>query len=220
MKTILIVGDEEESHSVCSILASNDHVCCHVKLEEIILNEIPNPLDLILILDNGSAGRATRLCKEIRTYSMVPIVIILKEASPSDVVDALRNGADDCLPSPLHHGELLARMEAVLRRKTNRKSDANRLVLNRDTHEARYLDHRILFAPREFSILDLLVKQCGKVVSLNEIISSISEEKVIKTATVHSYIRSIREKLRSAGFPADVHLLSVWGKGYRWDRCT
>ncbi|MBT2756834.1 hypothetical protein J7E71_12825 [Mesobacillus foraminis] len=102
MKTILIVGDEEESESLCSVLASH-HSCFHLVPESIILSEIPNSLDLILILGNDSAGSATRMCKEIKAYSMVPMVLILKEASPSDVVDALRNDADDCLSLPLHY---------------------------------------------------------------------------------------------------------------------
>lgn len=159
-------------------------------------------------------------CRRIRSFSNVPIMMVTARDETADIVQGLKIGADDYVTKPFDEAELLARIEAVLRRTAGGRSAirAARLVWDEEEHTVRYEDKPIALTPKEFAILGLLLKHPNQVFSRGQIIASLwgyladTEER-----TVDSHMKNIREKLRKAGFPADEYLQTVWGVGYKWE---
>lgn len=143
----------------------------------------------------------------------VPVLILSARDTASDRVKGLDSGADDYLVKPFDLDELLARMRALLRRKTGRKQmelSCAGLVLNPATHAAQFHGEPLHLSPREFSILLTLLENPGQVVSratLEEKLYGWNEE--IESNTVEVYIHLLRRKLGSE------FIKNVRGVGYK-----
>ncbi|MGG7618454.1 winged helix-turn-helix domain-containing protein [Bacillus coreaensis] len=73
-------------------------------------------------------------------------------------------------------------------------------------------------APKEFNIIGVFLKNPNKVLSNENLIQEVwGKNKKVNSRTLHSYIRTIRKKMRTVEYPIDLHLTTVWGIGYRWD---
>lgn len=91
------------------------------------------------------------------------------------------------------------------------------LVLNKDLYELYYNEQLIPLTPKEFSLMNLFLTNLNKVFTRDHLISSIWGQGVAtEDRTIDSHVRNLREKLRKSGFPADDHLITVWGIGYKW----
>jgi len=178
--------------------------------------------DLVL-LDLVLPGRdGLDILREVRaTRPTLPVIILTARGEESDRVQGLRLGADDYVVKPFSVKELLARVQAVLRRSPERPSDVHDVrfpggVADLARSELR-LDggERVELSEREAELLRYLASNAGRVISRDEILSRVwrMSPTGVETRTIDMHIARLREKLRDD--PADPKvILTVRGKGY------
>ena len=164
---------------------------------------------------------------KIREYSGIPIIILSAKSEDTDKILGLNIGADDYVTKPFNPLELVARIKSNLRRYTTLGSlnvDNNAifqvggLVMNDDTKEVTVDGEPVKLTPIEYNILLLLVKNAGRVFSIDQIYENIwNEEAIGADNTVAVHIRHIREKIEIN--PKDPRYLKVvWGVGYKCEK--
>jgi DNA-binding response OmpR family regulator len=223
MKTILLVDDEAMMLDLLSLYLSPLGYNCVKK--ESALDAISylesNTVDLILLDIMMPEMDGLEACQEIRKRWDTPIIMLTAMSDKSDVVKGLNVGADDYISKPFDEEELVARIEAVLRRRKTHSGSGisfNGLMLNEDSYQLFYREKQIPLTPKEFGMMNLFLSNQNRVFTREHLITSIWGYHVsTEDRTIDSHVRNLREKLRKAGFPADDHLLTVWGIGYKWE---
>jgi len=166
---------------------------------------------------------------KIREKFSIPIIILSAKSEDADKILGLNIGADDYVSKPFNPLELTARVKSQLRRYTKLGSigfsgedgqifSVGGLVINDATKEVTVDDEPVKMTPIEYNILLLLVKNPGKVYSINQIYESIwNEEAIGADNTVAVHIRHIREKIEIN--PKEPRYLKVvWGVGYKIEK--
>lgn len=164
---------------------------------------------------------------KIREYSSVPIIFLSAKSEDADKILGLNIGADDYITKPFNPLELVARVKSNIRRYTslggmNVPEDniyrVGDLIIDDDTKEVTVEGNQVKLTPIEYNILLLLVKNQGRVFSIDQIYENIWEEEAIGADnTVAVHIRHIREKIEIN--PKDPKYLKVvWGVGYKIDK--
>lgn len=164
---------------------------------------------------------------KIREYSSIPIIFLSAKSEDTDKILGLNIGADDYVTKPFNPLELVARVKSNLRRYTqlgNLNAENNALFtvgglcINDDTKEVTVDGESVRLTPIEYNILLLLVKNKGKVFSIDQIYENIwNEEAIGADNTVAVHIRHIREKIEIN--PKDPRYLKVvWGVGYKIEK--
>ena len=186
-------------------------------------------VDLIIldVMMPGLDGIRTTL--KIREKSSIPIIILSAKGEDTDKILGLNIGADDYITKPFNPLEMVARVKSQLRRYTqlgnmNEQSKGEAiyscggLVINDDTKEVSVDGELVKLTPIEYNILLLLVRNAGKVFSIDEIYTSIwNEEAIGADNTVAVHIRHIREKIE-INSRKPKYLKVVWGVGYKIEK--
>lgn len=174
--------------------------------------------DIILIDIMMPEMNGWDLCRAIRKNSDVPIIMVTAREQKEDIVKGLKLGADDYITKPFDEEELLARMEALLRRiSTANKIEVNGLLWNEDEFELSFNNKPIKLTPKEFTMLGYLMKKPNQVYTREQLIELIwGYESQTDGRTVDSHVRNIRDKIRQVGFPIEDYFITVWGLGYKW----
>ena len=152
-----------------------------------------------------------------------PVIILTAKGDENDRVQGLRDGADDYVVKPFSIKELMARVEAVLRRSPERPTNISRTefdqgLIDFERRELRYQDDsRAELSEKEAELLQYLVTNGGRAISRDELLSSVwrLSPKGITTRTIDMHIARLREKLRDNKDKPNT-LLTVRGKGYMW----
>lgn len=163
----------------------------------------------------------------IRETSSLPIIILSAKTEDTDKILGLNMGADDYISKPFNPLELVARVKSSLRRYTmlgsiqeasNEIYQVGGLVINDETKEVTVDGEIVKFTPIEYNILLLLIKNQGKVYSIDQIYESIwNEDAIGADNTVAVHIRHIREKIEIN--PKEPRYLKVvWGVGYKIEK--
>lgn len=221
MKTILLVDDEPLMLDLLSLYLSPPEYKC-IKLTssiDAITYLESHYADLVLLDIMMPEMDGWEACREIRKYWDIPIIMLTARAEKSDIVKGLRIGADDYISKPFDEEELLARIEALLRRNKNTdgKITFEGLMLDLNSFVLQYNKQDIALTPKEFAMMELFLNNRNKVFSREHLITSIWGYGVsTEDRTIDSHVRNLRDKLRKAGFPADNYLVTVWGVGYKW----
>jgi DNA-binding response OmpR family regulator len=222
MYTILLVDDEKRMLDLLELyLSPKGYHCvkCESGLSAIQYLE-NNEADLVLLDIMMPEMDGWETCRRIREFSNTPIIMVTARDQTSDIVKGLNIGADDYITKPFDESELIARIEAVLRRSVGKHSriEFEGLVWDEMEHKVQYKNRSISLTPKEFAVLGLFLKNPNRVFSREQMIVSLwgynadTEER-----TVDSHMKNIREKLRQVGFPVDRFLQTVWGVGYKWE---
>ncbi len=175
-------------------------------------------LDLVL-----PRGDGLDILSEVRSVRPTqPVIILTARGGEKDRVKGLRLGADDYVVKPFNVGELLARVEAVLRRSPERPSDIHTFdipggVVDFERCEVRFSDGaRSDLSKREMELLRHMACHAGRAISRDEILTRvwhIDPKSIVETRTIDMHVRRLREKLHDD--PADPRvILTVRGKGY------
>ncbi|MED1468646.1 response regulator transcription factor [Bacillus salipaludis] len=224
MKTILLVDDETRMLDLlCLYLTPYDYRCLKAESGKDALSHLKKEnIDIVLLDVMMPEMDGWMTCRKIREFSDIPIIMLTARSETSDVIKGLKHGADDYVTKPFHEAELMARIEALLRRTSHLKNHQHMLVFNglewnEETVELKFQNQHIPLTPKEFALIGLFLKNPKKVYSRDHLVTAIwGLNTNIDDRTVDSHIRNLREKLRNAGFPIDNHLYTVWGIGYKW----
>ena len=222
MITILLVDDETRMLNLLGLyLQPHGFKCIKVESGKDALNILENEkIDLVILDVMMSEMDGWTTCKKIREFSDVPIIMLTARTETVDVIKGLKFGADDYVTKPFNEDELLARIEALLRRTIELKEKKlvfKGLEWKEESVELKYQNQTIQVTPKEFALIGLFLKNPHKVFSRDHLLSNIwGLNSHIDDRTIDSHIRNLREKLRNAGFPVDNHLFTVWGVGYKW----
>lgn len=220
MQKVLLVDDEKRMLDLLALYLKPHHYQCTKALgpfEALGFLE-KEDYDLVLLDVMMPEKDGWELCREIRQFSDVPIIMLTAREQHEDIVKGLKLGADDYVTKPFNEEELLARMEALLRRRVPKNSiEVEGLLWDEERFELSYHKQSIKLTPKEFLMLGQLLKSPNKVFSREQLIQSIwGFDSETEGRTIDSHVRNVREKIRQAGFPIDEHFITVWGIGYKW----
>ena len=230
MFNILVCDDDKEIVDAIDIYLSQEgyHILKAydgLQAIEIMKKEEVHLILLDIMMPNLDGIRATR---KIRETSSVPIIMLSAKSEDVDKILGLNIGADDYMTKPFNPLELIARVKSQLRRYTQLGNLATEekeavyvcggLVVNDDLKTVTVDGEPVKLTPIEYNILVLLIKNQGKVFSIEQIYENIwNEEAIGADNTVAVHIRHIREKIEIN--PREPRYLKVvWGIGYKIEK--
>ncbi len=227
MTKILVVEDETSFSEALKYLLGRegfDVVVADTGAHALEIFDQTNP-DLLLLdlMLPGVSG--TEVCRQIRTKSQVPIIMLNAKDSEIDKVVGLELGADDYVTKPYSSRELIARIRAVLRRNAEpaERSDANSLftagpvTLDTERHIVTIHGANVPFPLKEFELLEYLLRNIGRVLTRTQIIDRVwGSDYVGDTKTLDVHIKRLRAKIEED--PANpVFIQTVRGLGYKME---
>ena len=229
MANILVCDDDREIVDAIEIYLSQDGYKIYKAYDGEQAIQILDKEDIHLLIMDIMMPRldGIRATLKIREYSSIPIIILSAKSEDTDKILGLNIGADDYICKPFNPLELVARVKSNLRRYTSRGSltgenkaiyQVGGLILNDDIKQVTVDDEPVKMTPIEYNILLLLMKNQGRVFSINQIYESIwNEDAIGADNTVAVHIRHIREKIEIN--PKEPRYLKVvWGVGYKIDK--
>lgn len=220
---ILVIEDDKEiNHLLCQSLRSNGYLSksayTGIHGLEMLKNEEFEMvlLDIMLPYKSGDA-----LLKELRTFSNIPVLVISAKETTQSKIDLLRLGADDYITKPFDIDEVIARIEANLRRNQLNVVDQSQKLVFKDIEFDKaakqvYVDgQEITLTATEMKILELFLLQPQKVFSKANLFESIwNEEYTIDDNTLNVHISRLRHKLKKVNLNEE-YIETLWGLGYR-----
>lgn len=229
MKNILVCDDDKEIVDAIEIYLQQEGYNILKAYDgeqalEVLKEQEVHLLIIDVMMPKLDGIRATL---KIREESSIPIIILSAKSEDADKILGLNIGADDYVTKPFNPLELVARVKSQLRRYTqlgNATENSQKiyqvggLVMNDDLKEVTVDDELVKLTPIEYNILLLLVKNQGKVFSINQIYENIwNEDAIGADNTVAVHIRHIREKIEIN--PKEPRYLKVvWGVGYKIEK--
>lgn len=176
-----------------------------------------NSPDLIL-LDLMLPGKdGLDICKELRGFSSVPIIMVTARVEEIDRLLGLEFGADDYICKPFSPREVVARVKAVLRRGQPMGSSDELLVLDEDCYLATIKGEKLDLTAVEFQLLSILAGRPGQIFSRDQLMERIyNDERIVCDRTIDSHIKKLRKKI--AAVAPDLELIrSVYSVGYKYE---
>ncbi len=229
MANILVCDDDKEIVEAIDIYLSQDgyQIFKAYNGEEAIETLAREDIQLLIMDVMMPKLDGIRATLKIREYSSIPIIILSAKSEDTDKILGLNIGADDYITKPFNPLELLARVKSNLRRYTSLGSlsgegksiyQVGGLLMNDETKQVTVDGEQVKLTPIEYNILLLLVKNQGRVFSINQIYENIwNEDAIGADNTVAVHIRHIREKIEIN--PKEPRYLKVvWGVGYKVDK--
>jgi DNA-binding response OmpR family regulator len=223
---VLVVEDDRAiREGIADALTFAGHTAVQAERGDVGLDKALHGGCDLVILDIVLPGAdGLTVLREIRkARPTLPVILLTARGEEADRVRGLSSGADDYVVKPFSIRELLARVDAVLRRSPERPSDVAEVtipggVVDLEKREIRFTDgKRVELAEREAELLRYLVVNPDRIVSRDELLSRVwgLNPRAVETRTIDMHVARLREKLRDdAGKPR--LLLSLRGKGYRW----
>lgn len=229
MAEILVCDDDKDIVEAIEIYLAQEghHILKAYDGEQAIRVLQNNPVDLLIIDVMMPKLDGIRATLKIREKNALPIIILSAKSEDTDKILGLNVGADDYVTKPFNPLELMARVKSQLRRymqlgamaeKRGNVYETGGLMIDDDRKEVTVDGEAVKLTPIEYRILLFLVKNQGRVFSINQIYESIWEEEAIAADnTVAVHIRHIREKIEIN--PKEPRYLKVvWGLGYKVEK--
>ena len=175
-------------------------------------------LDVMMPVMDGWA-----VCRAIRAESQTPIIMLTAKSETEDKITGLRTGADDYITKPLEMRELLARIEAVLRRSDRGTEQVkakrlifDRLIIDMDAFELTVNGKKLDTPPKEMELLYYLASSPNRVYTRNQLLDDVwGFDYFGDSRTVDVHVKRLREKLE--GISDSWNLKTVWGVGYKFE---
>ena len=227
---ILIVDDDENIAELISLYLMKE--CYETKIVndgEAALKIFPDFRPNLILLDLMLPGiDGYQVCRELRTISQVPIIMLSAKGEIFDKVLGLELGADDYMIKPFDSKELVARVKAVLRRyqavpapsvptesHQGKYGEYPDLVVNLTNYSVTYRGRSVEMPPKELELLYFLASSPNQVFTREQLLDHIwGYEYIGDTRTVDVHIKRLREKIKDH---ADWALTTVWGIGYKFE---
>ena len=227
---IMIVDDDENIAELISLyLIKECYETLIVTDGEAALKAFAEFQPNLILLDLMLPGiDGYQVCREIRTRSQVPVIMLSAKGEVFDKVLGLELGADDYMIKPFDSKELVARVKAVLRRyhqsqqaassapgPSGNRVDYPDLSINLTNYSVTYMGRNIEMPPKELGLLYFLASHPNQVFTREQLLDNIwGYEYVGDTRTVDVHIKRLREKIKDRG---NWSLTTVWGVGYKFD---
>lgn len=222
MNNILIIEDNREINNLlCRTLKNQGYITKSAYTGTQGLNMLKQLnfdmalLDIMLPYKSGD-----KLLSELRLFSNIPVLVISAKETTQTKIDLLRLGADDYITKPFDIDEVVARVEANLRRNLQRNTNNQILTykdikLDTSTKQVFVNDLEIILTATEIKILELFLSQPTKIFSKANLFESIwNEEYTVDDNTLNVHISRLRQKLKKANKKED-YIETLWGLGYR-----
>lgn len=224
MKILVVEDDMDINRLLCRYLEKEHYqTVAAFSGTEAGLQLSLDTFDLILLdlMLPGLTGE--ELILEIKEKVTAPVIVISAKSALEDRVQMLRKGADDYITKPFEREELLARVEAVLRRCNKMETDKNynnltykQLVLKESSREAFVKGNLLPITAHEFDILKLLLQNPDRVYTKEQVFQEIWKSGYYgEDNTINVHISNIRRKLKE--FDEDSYIKTVWGIGFKLD---
>ncbi|MGB3211739.1 MAG: response regulator [Desulforhopalus sp.] len=169
-------------------------------------------LDLMLPNKDG-----LEICKEIRTFSTVPIIMVTARVEEIDRLLGLELGADDYICKPFSPREVVARVKAVLRRGIQPIQKNAMLVLDEKCYLATVKGRKLDLTAVEFQLLNILAARPGQIFSRDQLMDRIyTDHRIVCDRTIDSHIKKLRKKIKQVA-PDLECIHSVYSVGYKFD---
>ena len=224
---ILIVDDEHEIADLVSLYLEN---------EDFQVFKFYNAMDALRCIETEKLDLAVldvmlpdmdgfQLCQKIREQHQYPVIMLTARGEGIDKINGLSIGADDYMTKPFQPLELVARVKAQLRRykryNAGPEHDSEIIVLSGlsldiKSHTCTLNEHPLSLTPTEFSILQILCQNKGRVVSSEELFRQIWKDEYYtkNNNTITAHIRHLREKMGDS-YENPKYIKTVWGYGYK-----
>lgn len=224
--SILVVEDEADiqgllrdylQHAGMQVTLESDGAAALERLKAAGANDFDVViLDIMLPSLDGLA-----VCQQLREFSHVPVIFLTARHDEIDRLLGLRLGADDYICKPFSPREVVARVEAIVRRHRWQQGSTAQpntgLQLDTDSYTARLNGQPIDLTPVEFRLLDTLQKQPGRVFRRDQLVQAAYDDyRVVSDRTIDSHIKNLRIKLQQVA-PELQLIHSVYGVGYRFE---
>jgi two-component system, OmpR family, response regulator BaeR len=173
----------------------------------------------LILLDIMLPGRdGMDICKEIRSFSHIPLIMITARVEEIDRIIGLELGADDYICKPFSPREVVARVKAVLRRTGDGQTmQAKGLVLDQHRYRATLNGLELELTAIEFKLLQFLVEHPGRIYERNQIMQNIyRDDRFVNDRTVDSHIKKLRKKIKAVDPEAEL-IHSVYSVGYKFE---
>ncbi|MGW9997614.1 two-component system, OmpR family, response regulator BaeR [Pantoea piersonii] len=219
---ILVVEDEPKlAQLMIDYLEASNYRTHHIAHGNDVLpfvQQTPPDLMLLDLMLPGSDGLT--LCREIRRFSELPIIMVTARTEEIDRLLGLEIGADDYICKPFSPREVVARVKTILRRVRRAPEEAGKaslLKIDENRFQASWHDQPLELTPAEFRLLKTLALEPGKVFSREQLLNHLYDDyRVVTDRTIDSHIKNLRRKLES--LDADQPFIrAVYGMGYRWE---
>ena len=222
MEKILIIEDNKDINDMLSqTLAAEGYQVKSVYDGLVGMRELKSETYDMLLLDIMLPYKSgDEILKEVREFSNIPIVVLSAKNMIATKIDLLKLGADDYITKPFDLGELVARIAANLRRTRVQKQlesvyTYKDMELNTSKKQLRVAGTEVEMTAKEYMIIELLLKNNGKVFSKANIYESIwNEEYIGDDNAIKTHMSNIRNKLKTVN-PNEKYIETVWGLGYR-----
>jgi DNA-binding response OmpR family regulator len=224
---ILVIDDEPEMREMLRLVLDTAGFDC-IQAEDavaglrLVYQERPDAIVLDVVMPEMDGYEA---CQRLREVTNVPILFLTgKATATTDVIQGFNLGADDYLTKPFKTVEFISRLNACLRRAgQSADSDGNYLspcssvILDCARHELTIDNRRIYLSPKEFQVMELLVRHAGRVLSQDAILAQAwGPDQIGRPDLVKSYIYWLRKKIEpDPSSPRYIH--SVRGEGYYFE---
>jgi len=220
---VLVVEDEPRLAEVlCEYLARAGFRASRLEDGAAVAGWVRAHAPALVLLDLNLPGRdGLEVCRDLRTFTEVPIIIVTARVEEIDRLLGLELGADDYVCKPFSPREVVARVKAVLRRGAGAPADDERaprlLALESDRLRAVCAGGVVELTPVEFALLETLHRAPGRIYSRGALMERIyADHRVVSDRTIDSHVRKIRRKL--AGVLGGTEVLhAVYGAGYRYE---
>jgi two-component system, OmpR family, KDP operon response regulator KdpE len=220
MRRILVIDDEAQIRRLLEIALSNlgwEVFSAPAGLEGLEAARGAKP-DLILLDLNLPDMSGAELLRRLREWSSVPVIVVSVRDAERDIVELLNAGADDYVVKPFYTNELVARIEAVHRRRMPEGEPvfrSGRLEVDAERREARVAGELVRLTPTEYAVLDILVRYAGKIVTRERLLKEVwGPAGGAEEGSLRVYINALRKKIE-ADPAAPVLIVTEAGVGYR-----
>lgn len=224
MRILVVEDDKEINKLLCEYLAMQGYqmVTAENGLEACSILEHNHDIDLVLLDIMLPFRSGDVVLKQLRETSDLPVIILSAKDTVHTKIDLMRMGADDYITKPFDLDEVLVRIEAVLRRTAKQTVGGaceavlqfKKLTMDLEAKTVNVNGNDLTLTGKEFSILELMLKNPTKLFSKANLFESVwNEEYFSEDTTIKVHMSNIRNKIKQ--FDEDEYIETVWGMGYR-----
>lgn len=219
MAKILAIDDEIDMLILIkNILIKGDYIVDIYQTTADIDENSLGKYDLILLDVMMPEVDGISYCKNIRSKVDCPIIFLTAKTMETDIVDGLLSGGDDYITKPFGVGELLARVEAHLRREQREKYSSlnlGNIRFDLSSNQVSVKEEKVHLTKSEYQISELLARRKGQVFSREQIYEMIfGFDGIGDSSAISEHVKNIRAKFQKFG---ENPIATVWGIGYKWD---